>query len=634
MTNLPSVLAVLLIIGSILRASHCVTPEEAEAFCAIAPGSCSFCGNLCAKPVYSGLGKTLYSSGCGEYCNEKGGTISVIDFSHSRLKVLGAEVGRLANLTHLNLSHNSLEALPHSIGYISSLMSLDASNNNLESIPKGLASCSIKSLILSSNKLASLENLPRVTHFLDVSNNTLTEISLDTAKSLPPTLNIDYNYLSCSQYSSKSWSHIKESCNQSKQYASKHKHINGYIELESRSNTGTLESKQKIYKRDANDVKLLGNGDNKQEYNITANTIVCLVLYGAAIVTILVVCMTAICCHFIESMNKMRSRWKEGLLEENKISEEKEGWEENEDNCYDGYSPPEISLEVFASNHPDDSKELNEPISAEHSFTSVARAHMDISLKICEPTQPGLNSIRDLFVQSEFTKPRNLQAVLQQGGCDAIESRKINQEVISWAENKSCPPAFTATDLEVLGIYTFNYGVDYRLKSPAFKLCRTMNQWDEHEISKQKDFLCLTLAALRKLCLANYDGMKLYFALPFTDLLQESFFVGKEFKVMSFLTLFSNKNVVVNTLNSSKGVIFEVSFAVGYDISQYSIVGPGSFGTSEIIMEPESVFRVEGRKQISGAIEEVSLVYVREKSVFPLSDLIGSNSSNGDNSLL
>ena len=102
---------------------------------------------------------------------------------------------------------------------------------------------------------------------------------------------------------------------------------------------------------------------------------------------------------------------------------------------------------------------------------------------------------------------------------------------------------------------------------------------------------------------------------------------------MPFLTLFSNKSAVLSTLNGTKGVIFEISDAEGYDVTQYSITNKSSFGTSEIIMEPESVFKIGGYRQISQTISEVSLMYSRERTEFTLiniiNNIIEAKESNG-----
>lgn len=111
----------------------------------------------------------------------------------------------------------------------------------------------------------------------------------------------------------------------------------------------------------------------------------------------------------------------------------------------------------------------------------------------------------------------------------------------------------------------------------------------------------------------------------------ENFTVGRLFKIMPFLTLFSDKNVVIESLNGESGVVFEITGAEGYDISRYSMANPESHGTMEVVMEPESVFRIEGYAQISRNVAEVSLLYVRENSEFPLTNLGESNSGNYNN---
>lgn len=114
MKKLTTTLAVLTFIGTILKTGYGVTPEDTKAFCALTSGFCSSCQNLCSKNL-TFLGKTRYSSGCGEYCDEVNGTITIIDFSDKGLTDLGTEIETFTDLTCLDLSHNSLTSLPDSL---------------------------------------------------------------------------------------------------------------------------------------------------------------------------------------------------------------------------------------------------------------------------------------------------------------------------------------------------------------------------------------------------------------------------------------------------------------------------------------------------------------------------------------
>ena len=111
----------LVLAGSVLRAVHGVTPEETEALCALTSSFCSNCRNPCSKNYYK-WGKTRYSSGCGEYCDEINGTITRMELKPSKkLTSLSADIGKFTNLVLLDLSSNSLTTLPYSLKSLQSL---------------------------------------------------------------------------------------------------------------------------------------------------------------------------------------------------------------------------------------------------------------------------------------------------------------------------------------------------------------------------------------------------------------------------------------------------------------------------------------------------------------------------------
>lgn len=119
-----TIISALFILGSIIGTARGVTPELTETFCAIASNYCRSCNNLCSKPKYYEFGKKHYSSGCGEFCNEENGTITIINFKGKRLNSLSSDIGKFTDLTILDLSSNNLKTLPDSLRSLKSLTKL------------------------------------------------------------------------------------------------------------------------------------------------------------------------------------------------------------------------------------------------------------------------------------------------------------------------------------------------------------------------------------------------------------------------------------------------------------------------------------------------------------------------------
>lgn len=120
--NTKPTLSVLFGIGLILQTVHAVTPEETEALCAVTNG-CAYCRDPCSQR-YSYSAPFSFSSGCGEYCSSKNGTIIGFKLSKKGLTSLDSNIGKFKDLIHLDLSYNSLKTLPNTLKSLKSLTDL------------------------------------------------------------------------------------------------------------------------------------------------------------------------------------------------------------------------------------------------------------------------------------------------------------------------------------------------------------------------------------------------------------------------------------------------------------------------------------------------------------------------------
>ena len=124
MSRLSRIVAVLSLMGAVIRTAHGVSSEETVAYCNVVKDVYSSCSNLCSYSGYSKWGKSYYSSGYGEFCETQDGPIVGIDLNHKRLGSLSGDIGDLKNLVVLDLSSNSLTTLPISFMNLKSLTSL------------------------------------------------------------------------------------------------------------------------------------------------------------------------------------------------------------------------------------------------------------------------------------------------------------------------------------------------------------------------------------------------------------------------------------------------------------------------------------------------------------------------------
>ncbi|HSW76869.1 MAG TPA: leucine-rich repeat domain-containing protein [Candidatus Saccharimonadales bacterium] len=128
-------------------------------------------------------------------------TMTQLDLSYSKIKVLPPEIGQLSALRYLHLSNNQLSALPPEIGKLSHLQILDLSNNQLIALPPEIGKLStLQCLSLSNNQLSAL--LPEMgqmshLHELYLRDNQLRELPPEIGQlSHLKYMNLSHNKLS------------------------------------------------------------------------------------------------------------------------------------------------------------------------------------------------------------------------------------------------------------------------------------------------------------------------------------------------------------------------------------------------------------------------------------------------------
>ena len=124
MSRLSRIVAVLSLMGAVIRTAHGVSSEETVAYCNVVKDVYSSCSNLCSYSGYSKWGKSYYSSGYGEFCETQDGPIVAIELKNQKLSSLDASIGDLKNLVVLDLSNVYLTTIPASLKSLTSLTSL------------------------------------------------------------------------------------------------------------------------------------------------------------------------------------------------------------------------------------------------------------------------------------------------------------------------------------------------------------------------------------------------------------------------------------------------------------------------------------------------------------------------------
>ena len=79
-------------------------------------------------------------------------TLSVLDLSNNKLKIVRSWIGKLRNLVTLKLQENQIAALAASVKELTQLRNLHRGNNELRTLPAGFASLRLDSLDLSGNR--------------------------------------------------------------------------------------------------------------------------------------------------------------------------------------------------------------------------------------------------------------------------------------------------------------------------------------------------------------------------------------------------------------------------------------------------------------------------------------------------
>lgn len=106
---------------------------------------------------------------------------AVIDLSHNKItEVSGSIFEKFWALRFLNMSHNSLRRLGFgAFGNLPTLLEMDIRNNRLSNVNSGAISglVSLKNLLLSNNVLESVPTVSVALNDMDLSNNSITQVS-------------------------------------------------------------------------------------------------------------------------------------------------------------------------------------------------------------------------------------------------------------------------------------------------------------------------------------------------------------------------------------------------------------------------------------------------------------------------
>lgn len=549
----------------------------------------------------------------------------IVEYSPSSastmLKKVPKGISRFVNLTTVNLSGLNLTSLPKSYNNFNYTTVFNFTYNRFTDIPAAAYGLNyLTHLYISHNKFRTLPGKffyqSKLTHFYAHHNylSNFTDSFYDTLAHIKY-INLNYNFLACYSYDA------RRVCDSSYQFVCSEVDYEG-CDL-------NISVGKCFYNDTLNRCVKYSSSPAPHGSSSSKKTNVAAIVVPIVLIVVIVIAL-ALIVFLKDKLSEFK--FKHSIKPNGGFR--KESTKNSREDSYimvNEVKSPKITVTVIESDVPATSGTPILPSPAMLAFTRIACSRMDISPNFCEVSQPGLSCFQGLFDSDEHIKRKDFMDVLQTAGCSPSESQQIIQKIVVWAGKLPFAAPFTTHDAEVLGLYTNDYGEDFRMKSPTFKLSYALNMQDEAGICTHKDFLYLTLTSLRRLPLTNFRRKKLYFTMNSVGVSPENFPVGKTFKVMPFLTLLSAKDIALNTLQDGRGIIFEISCAEGYDITNYSITNPKSFGTLEIVIEPESVFRITNYKQISNDLAEVSLVYDRERSVPPFNNLIkGSKRNSSD----
>ena len=545
--------------------------------------------------------------------------------SNELLKEVPESARNLTSLKTLSLVGLNLTKIPESYANFANVTVLDLGWNNFTEIPSVASKFTyLTQLSITHNKLTTLSEeffagISNIYNFrlFNASNNHITDIT-DNAYSYIKTMtytdfDLKYNLLNCSKYST----YI---CSNREQFVCT-KMDNEACAMASNLCRHDESSQSCLYIEESNSKISIG-----------------LVVFIVIVVAIIIFITVALISGKIKASKEKKKKEKEAAKKNTKKSSDSSSSKKNPEL----EEPLQIDIsDMFEMSNVTPSKPSapsapsapTAPTAGKRNGSVVGvMARMETSKDFYNIAQQGLNYIPGLFAPNEHMLRKDLLGILQHAGCSADEGSRIVNTAVTVAGQTSCRTPFTMHDAEVLALFTYDYGTEYRMKSPGFKLCYAMSMCNETDVRANKDFLYLILTALRRLPFTPFSSRPLYFAMRSPNASAADFPVGNVFKIMPFLTLFGDRNLVLRTLEGSGGVIFAVTMAEGYDVTKYSQLKPDADDATEVVMEPESVFRIESFGQVSESVCEVSLMYIREESEFPLENFIrrGNDGSGGN----
>lgn len=187
---------------------------------------------------------------------------------------------------------------------------------------------------------------------------------------------------------------------------------------------------------------------------------------------------------------------------------------------------------------------------------------------------------------------KTLEESLKEAGINDVGTI-LNGAKNKWKESdyvRQC--GFSEEEAAAIYAYTYDFGRDKWENNPYRKVNKALGERNDVDLPKYRYFILHLLSALRKLPRFPSEG-PLYRGVD--DVGEMVRGVGNEMSWPAFTSTSTEKDKAMNFIsNGQKPVLFEIhGKPVGYAISKFSAIG----GENEVILEPETMFRVKEVKE-------------------------------------